>query len=209
MRVHLCSVSVHTKGQRTEKASYASERPSEIHSLCLFLSSPSSPSRECRSEHCSLAFAGSCTAMRSLCLLPLSHPLPSPSSPLPLSHSPPFSLSLLPSLSPSISTPPLNFQSHSSAEDIPPFSFFPPLPPFPIIHAEILAHIPSLPPTHRRLHPRIFLFLGHPTPTPFKMIPRYPCQAHPVVLLSFLPPLSVSSQCHCTLNLISPLLPLM
>lgn len=32
-----------------------------------------------------------------------------------------------------------------------------PLPPF-IIHTEILAHIPSLPPSHRRLHPRIFFF---------------------------------------------------
>lgn len=142
--------------------------------------------------------------MRSLCLLPLSHPLPLPLlSATSLSLSP-FHLSLLPSLSPSISTPPLNFQSHSSAEDIPPFSLFPPLPSFPIIHAETLAHIPSLPPYSPSPPSTHLLFSGHPTPTPFKMIPRYPCQAHPVVLLSFLPPLSVSSQCHCTLNLISP-----
>lgn len=85
------------------------------------------PLCECRSEHCSrpLAFAESCTAMRSLCLLPLS------SSPLPLLSAaslPPVHLSLLPSLAPSISAPLLNFQSHSGAEDIPPFPSFPFLP---------------------------------------------------------------------------------
>lgn len=155
--MHLCSVSAHTKGQRTEKASYASERPPRyMHSASSLPPPPLPPLPECRSEHCSLAFAGSCTAMRSLCLLPLSHPLPSPSHPTPRSHSSPFYLSLLPSISPSISTPPLNFQSHSGAEDIPPFSLFPPLPSFLIIHAQILAHIPSLPPCRRRLHPRIF-----------------------------------------------------
>lgn len=93
--------------------------------------SASPPLCERRSEHCSrpLAFAESCTAMRSLCLLPLSSPPLPP--PLPwLARSflslPPIHISLLPWLSPSISTPLLNFQSHNGAEDIPPFPSFPP-----------------------------------------------------------------------------------
>lgn len=52
-----------------------------------------------------LAFSESCTAMRSLCLFASLFLSPPPSHSFPLSISPPL----------------LNFQSHSGAEDIPPF----------------------------------------------------------------------------------------
>lgn len=133
--------------------------------------------------------------MRSLCLLPLSSsPLPPPQ---PLSPS----LPLLPSLSLSISLPLLNFQSHSGAEDIPPF----PIPPFPLTHAEILAHIQSLASTlaafqgfSATLVSSLFASSCLPTPAPCKMIPHHPCQTHPEPLLVFLPPLSTLCP-HCVI----------
>jgi len=86
------------KGQR--RPVMLQKDPQDIYSLSLSLPpslAPPLPLRECRSEHCSrpLAFAESCTVMRSLCLSPRSSsPLPLPY--LSLSHP---STSLSPSLS--------------------------------------------------------------------------------------------------------------